>query len=273
MVDIPRTPANAPGIERGHPPCLSPNDAAIDRFTQAVANRLRRNIPPKDIARLLEELADHAHAALEDQNHPAPGTAEVQIDRILGSPDEVADAYLESWFKAPAGKTFPLAKLSRADSLAFVAHGLVVAFALAQVIARSFATESTAIVSPWSPAEIRSVVPDFLSFPSLAPPDLAWIASIIALPLVAGTLTAVLVPVRSAEHAYRAMVTNILVAILVAASLLPHTDGVTLVFALVAWGLPVTCATAFLTQKVLTQKALTRPLNTEKNQPHGGDTT
>lgn len=165
-----------------------------------------------------------------------------------GSADQLAVELSEGWFES--GVDSPLIrKIGRGNVIAGTIFGFgnLLSVVLVQ-LALFFPSDRARL--PFSPATVRSVLPESLPLPEASWQFVAPIATLFVLPLFLGVAAGSQIPVRASAAVYRAMCPVLLSAFSLGCLLLPNTMG--LLFALIqtAFWLPAGCLAAHLTSTI-----------------------
>ncbi len=162
-----------------------------------------------------------------------------------GSPRTLAITLSEEWFESGVDSPL-LRKVGRGNAIAGTIFGFgnLVSIVLLQ-LALFFPSDRANL--PFSPAVVRSVVPESMPLPGLDWQFLIPAAAVFLLPVILGMIVGTQIPVRASSAVYRAMCPVVLSAFSLGCLLLPNTTG--LLFALIqtVFWLPAGCLAAHLT--------------------------
>jgi len=162
-----------------------------------------------------------------------------------GTPQTLALTLSEGWFESGVDSPL-LRRVGRGNAIAGTVFGFgnLVSIVLLQ-LALFFPSDRANL--PFSPAVIRSVLPESMPLPGLDWQFLIPAAAVFVLPVLLGVAVGLQIPVRASAAVYRAMCPVVLSAFSLGCLLLPNTTG--LLFALIqtVFWLPAGCLAAQLT--------------------------
>lgn len=162
-----------------------------------------------------------------------------------GSAHALALTLSEGWFESGVDSPL-LRKVGRGNAIAGTIFGFgnLVSIVLLQ-LALFFPSDRAKL--PFSPAMVRSVLPESMPLPDLNWQFLVPAAAVFLLPVILGMVAGLQIPVRASAAVYRAMCPVVLSAFSLGCLLLPNTTG--LLFALIqtVFWLPAGCLAAHLT--------------------------
>lgn len=160
----------------------------------------------------------------------------------------VSLALAEQWFEQGVDSAL-FRKVGRANSIAGALFGMgnLVVLILVQ-IAVFLPSDITRL--PFSPAVVRSVLPEPVPLPELTWQFTAPIFATLLAPILLGAWAGWLIPVRAHAAVYRALCPIVLSAFMMGCLLLPNTAGLLYAIFQTAFWLPVGCACAHLSSSI-----------------------
>jgi len=175
----------------------------------------------------------------------------------FGSQTGIANAHLEGKFESkPSSPLIQYIGRANAIALGYLGIGTLLTMILLQI--RIYMPGGDALRMPFTPAQVRSVLPDPLPFPQTSPLFYLTLACAVVLPFVLGWMIGRQVPVRAGSAVYRSLSPLILASFLFGCGLLPNTEGLLFaIWQLIFW-LPVAALCAYLSS-TLVRNAVPRP--------------
>jgi len=223
-------------------------------YLQALTDELKGRVP-SDVG---DALVGESAGWLEHQAYDyvlQGADLKTAVDQAIarhGMPRALALTMSEQWFESRVDSPIQR-KLGRANTIAGAVFGMGNLLAIVLLQAASLFPSDRARL-PFSPAVVRSVLPDYLPFPELTWQFGAPLFAIFFLPLALGAIVGGQVPVRASAAVYRVMCPVMLSAFLLGCLLLPNTAG--LLFALIqtVFWLPMGCLVAHITSTLARRK-------------------
>lgn len=223
---------------------ILPN-AAVEEYLDRLVAPLVGLVPTQERLRLKMETGAHLersieHAVLTGGNESAAVRLAIHE---LGEPTVVAREFLDRWYEA--GVRGPLYdRFGRATLVAFFRFGLAHSLFSLLLHLRVFLPSEAAYRLPISPAEARRLVPLPIPVPIEPAFPIFAIAFLLLAPIVAGILTGIAAPVRTAPAVYRAMVPIVVFSFCTGSLVLPLTEGIVFAFIEAVFWMPVGAAAA-----------------------------
>ncbi|RYG37732.1 hypothetical protein EON81_05765 [bacterium] len=227
----------------------------IDEYLECLIAPLVGVVPYPERTRLREETAFHLERLQDDyrsEGLAAEDAARQAVDDY-GSSRQIADDFLESWFRKSSDR--PLSRR--------FGHGSVIAFttfALAQTVcvaifqARIYLPSNSALSFAVSPAWFNEIFPPSVTVPEFTPLYALMILAALVSPILAGAVVGRSVPIHAARAAYQALLPCILFTFVSGVLLLPAKE--LLIFAVLqtVYWLPAGALSAALVSLYIRQR-------------------
>lgn len=220
-------------------------NARVEDYLDRLVAPLVGLVPSEERLRLKLETAAHLERTVEQAVLLGgdDGEAVERAIRDLGEPNVVAREFLDRWYEA--GVRGPLYdRFGRATLVAFLRFGLAHSLFSVVLSLRVFIPSEAAYRLPITPAEARRILPEPIPIPT--DPAFPLFATLFLLfaPIIAGTLTGVAAPIRSASAVYRAMIPIVVFSFCTGSLVLPMTEGIVFAFVEAVVWVPVGMAAA-----------------------------